>query len=195
MLTMPWFHFSRAPMSVAAPEEVRMKMTFTILHTNDCTGPSPGWARPRTTPRSRSTTTRPGWVRARVAALIADGQHRASLPSPVGLLESFAVVDRPLVRAVRRAKDEPMLRSLTREVLAIELERHRHDRARGSSRGLRPLFAIAGTTSDPGVLENRHVEVRRFFGLVIEPQGRVIRCLGFRISTSCTPSHILRDHA
>ncbi len=56
-----------------------------------------------------------------------------------------------------------------RELLPIELECHRHDRPLGSSGGLCRRVVIAGDARDPGVLEDRDVERRGLFGLMIEP--------------------------
>ena len=87
------------------------------------------------------------------------------------------VVDLFLVLAVHHERDR--LRELEhrtavqrRELLSVELERHRHDRSRGPAGGFRRLFVVAGDAADPGILEDRHVELRRLFGLVVEPQER-----------------------
>src|SRR5438552_10163442 len=59
-----------------------------------------------------------------------------------------------------------------RELLPIELECHRHDRALRSSGGLCRRVVIAGDARYPGILEDRDVELRGLFGLMIEPQKR-----------------------
>ena len=54
------------------------------------------------------------------------------------------------------------------ELLAVELERDRHDGARLARR----FVALAADAVDLRVLEHRHVEVRRVFSLAVEPQER-----------------------
>ena len=55
-----------------------------------------------------------------------------------------------------------------RELLALQLKAHDHDRAFWS----RPRIAIAADTENLGILEDRRVELRRRFGVVVEPEER-----------------------
>ena len=52
------------------------------------------------------------------------------------------------------------------ELLTLELECHRHYRSLGAG----AAFSIALNGSDPGVLEDRRIEMHRLLGLMIEPQ-------------------------
>src|SRR5438445_123692 len=54
------------------------------------------------------------------------------------------------------------------EVLSLERERAGHDRALGP----RPRVAVPRHAPDLRVLEDRHVEIHRLFGVAVEPQER-----------------------
>jgi hypothetical protein len=55
---------------------------------------------------------------------------------------------------------------------SVQLELHRHHRARGSSVYLLSCVTVAGDRGDPRVLEHGDVEPRGLFGLVVEPETR-----------------------
>src|SRR5207245_1523486 len=100
-----------------------------------------------------------------IVACAADGEL---LPEMVHFLLALAVDD----EGYRLAELEHRPAVQRDEILARELESHRHDRSLRSAGGLGPLFVVASGASDLRVLEDRRVEVHGLFSLVIEPQER-----------------------
>jgi hypothetical protein len=69
-------------------------------------------------------------------------------------------------RSAPTCQDSPYLS------FSVQLELHRHHRARGSSVYLLSCVTVAGDRGDPRVLEHGDVEPRGLFGLVVEPETR-----------------------
>ncbi|MNZ98517.1 hypothetical protein D3C78_1178010 [compost metagenome] len=57
------------------------------------------------------------------------------------------------------------------ETLPVELEADGHDRTLGPAVELESGVAVMGDGSDFRVVEDRAIELRRLFGLIVEPQA------------------------